>query len=194
MIALDTLVTLVEAHPFLVLLPLAILEGPIVTVAAAWLMRGSVLDLSLVYLICVAGDLIGDVGMFALGRRANALPARWQRRLGITEGRLDRLAEHFRYRAGRTLVLGKLTHSAGFAVLLAAGASGMDVRRFLGWSLLATLPKTLAFVLVGYGFGMALGSVDTWLFRGSLLMLAVIVVAGGLWGLHHHQQRREAPQ
>jgi membrane protein DedA with SNARE-associated domain len=63
------------------------------------------------------------------------------------------LAPRIRTRAGAMLLFGKLTHSAGFAVLLAAGAARVDLRRFLAFNLLGTLPKVLVLVLLGYWFG-----------------------------------------
>jgi membrane protein DedA with SNARE-associated domain len=183
MIALDTLVGIVQAHPFLFLFPLAIVEGPIVTVVAAWLLRGNPWDLAAVFAICVIADLVGDAGLYALGRRAHALSPRWQRRLGLTESRLDRLRDHFRDRGPATLAVGKLTHSAGMAVLLAAGASRMPFGPFVGWNLVATLPKVTGLMALGVAFGAAYGAIDVWIFRISLIMLAIAIVVGGGWML-----------
>jgi membrane protein DedA with SNARE-associated domain len=184
MIALDFLVNLVQAHPFLFLFPLAVVEGPIVTVVAAWLLRDNLWNLAAVYAICVLADLVGDAVLYALGRRAHALSPRWQQRLGLTTDRLGQLNAHFDSHGPTTLAIGKLTHSAGFAVLLAAGASRMPFGRFLGWNLLATLPKTLAFLLIGYAFGAAYGTVDSWIFRVSLILMALITVLCIVWLLH----------
>ena len=181
MIGLDALVRLVEAHPFLVVFPLAIVEGPIVTVVAAWFLRGSLTDLVILYVICVLADLVGDAGFYALGRRAHSLSPKWQRRLALNEDRLLRLESHFKTHGPATLAVGKLTHSVGFAVLIAAGAWGMAFGRFLFWNLLATLPKSLLLVLVGYAFGAAYGAVDAWIFRVSLILLAVLIAGGLFW-------------
>ena len=184
MIALDAVVGSVAAHPFAVLFPLAVLEGPIVTVIAAWLMRDSLWDLTLVYAICVLADLVGDAGLYVLGRRTSSLSPRWRRRLGITEDRLARLWRHFSAHGPATLAIGKLTHSAGLAVLMAAGASGMPFGKFMFWNLLATLPKTFFFVVIGYLFGAAYGAVDSWLFRGSLGVAVALGLAALAWMLH----------
>jgi len=187
MIALDFIYRLIEAHPFLVVFPLAIFEGPIVTVLAAWLLRGSLWDLSAVFLICVAADLVGDAGLYWLGRKAHALNPRWRKRLGLREERLSKLVAHFDSHGGKTLTLGKLTHSVGFAVLLAAGASRMAFAPFMGWNLLATLPKTLFFILIGYSFGAAYSAVDSWIFRASVIILALAALGAAAWVLHRRR-------
>lgn len=181
MVGPDTLVALVQGDGLLLLFPLALVEGPIVTVIAAWLARADPLLLTEVYAVCVAADLLGDLGLYALGRRAPALPPRWRRRLGLGGDRLARLAAHFETRGARTLLLGKLTHSGGFAVLLAAGASHMRLAPFLLFNLLGTLPKTAALMALGYAFGAAYGAIDAWLFRVSALMFLMLAGAALLW-------------
>lgn len=79
------------------------------------------------------------------------------------------------------LLFGKLTHSAGFAVLLAAGAAHVKLRPFLGFNLLGALPKVLVLVLAGYWFGRLYTSLEGdlciiglagFLLAGSVLVLA----------------------
>jgi len=158
-------------YGYAALLPLAVIEGPAVTVFAAFLAAEGMFSLAAVYAIVVLGDLIGDVLYYAVGRwmiggwtrgRAMDRPggrdgdrrrqhgAHWVARL---RRRVGALAPRIRTRAGAMLLFGKLTHSAGFAVLLAAGVAHVPMRRFLAFNLLGTLPKSLVLVLVGYWFG-----------------------------------------
>ena len=124
------------------------------------------------------GDLVGDALHYALGRSGlRRIPERWRHRLRIDEAALDVLGHHFKARGGRTLIVAKLTHSLGFAALIAAGAARMPFLPFLWFNLLGTLPKTLAFLLLGYALGHATAMIDTWLWRGSL----VVIVLGGLF-------------
>jgi membrane protein DedA with SNARE-associated domain len=141
------------------LLPLTAIEGPAVTVFAGFLAAQGLFDLAGVYAVAVLGDLIGDVMYYAVGRWASGRwmvqpksnrQGRWAARL---HQRVSVLAPRIRTRAGAMLLFGKLTHSAGFAVLLAAGAARVDLRRFLAFNLLGTLPKVLVLVLLGYWFG-----------------------------------------
>ncbi len=188
MIQPDQIIEVVRAHGLMFLFPVAVLEGPIVTVIAAWLARAGYFDVFAVYGVCVLADLVGDVMLYALGRRGPHLPERWRRRLGLGGDRLQKLEAHFRDRGPGTLLFGKVTHSAGFAVLLAAGASRMPFGRFLLYNVLATLPKVLLFVLIGYSFGAAYAAIDTYIFRASLVLMALLVVAGGFWLLHRRRQ------
>jgi membrane protein DedA with SNARE-associated domain len=150
---------ILAVYGYAALLPLTAIEGPAVTVFAGFLAAQGLFDLAGVYAVAVLGDLIGDVMYYAVGRWASGRwmvqpkanrHGRWAARL---HQRVSVLAPRIRTRAGAMLLFGKLTHSAGFAVLLAAGAARVDLRRFLAFNLLGTLPKVLVLVLLGYWFG-----------------------------------------
>jgi len=101
----------------------------------------------------------------------------------------DAVAAHFDEKGGRTLLLGKMTHSAGAAVLVAAGLARMPALRF-GWiNLVATVPKSLLFVTIGYGFGSAYARIDNWISRASLVLLGLIVLAGVAWAFNRGNRK-----
>jgi len=174
--------TLVGQYGLWVLAPAAVLEGPIVTVVSVWLARLGMLDLRVVLLMLVLADLLGDVLFYALGRGLlPRLPRALRHRFGLHEARLAALGGHFRDNGPRTLVLGKLTHSAGAVVLVAAGMARMHIGRFLWWNLLATLPKTAGFAVLGWVLGDAYVLIGDWLAVISGAGLAILLAAGGLW-------------
>jgi membrane protein DedA with SNARE-associated domain len=166
----------------------SIVEGPIVTVLSSALAREGLFPLALLAPILVAGDLLGDLLHFALGRYGvRRIPPRWRRALGLGAGRVQALARHFDSKGGRTLVLGKLTHSAGAAVLVAAGMARMPLVPFIGWNLLATLPKTARLIALGWYMGGAWRQIDQWLGRGALVALAMILVLIVIWYYRRRQ-------
>ncbi len=190
---LATIQQLVQTHGLWLLAPVSVLEGPVVTVIAAYMASLGLLNLFAVYVVCVFGDLVGDGILYGLGRFGpRILPGRWQVRMGLKKSRRVGLAGHFRDSGGRTLIIGKLTHSAGAAVLVAAGAGKMPFGSFLLFNLLGTLPKTLLFVILGYMFGYAYHTIDNYIFRVSMVFLLVIVIAGGFWFYHRRIKQKEA--
>lgn len=165
-------ISAIGAQGLPVLVPMAIVEGPIVTIVAGWLAKLGLISVWGAIAALVMADLIGDSILYLIGRRGVArLPERWRRRLGLTDARLAQVAEHFRRHGPRTLVLGKLTHTAGALVLVTAGSARMPVLSFLWWNLLATIPKTAVFFLIGWLFGAALPDVENALFWAAILLL-----------------------
>jgi membrane protein DedA with SNARE-associated domain len=171
---------------------LAVVEGPVVTVLAAFLATEGVLSLPAVYGIAVAGDLTGDLLLYALGRwLSGILPrdeASWR---GKIKQRMDKMKPYVQERAGRLLLFGKLTHSAGFIVLLAAGASRIRLDRFLLFNLLGSLPKSAVFVIIGVFFGRFYGSLNGDL-RIAAAVLFVVICASVAYLFYRRRQAHTA--
>ncbi|MEX1660715.1 DedA family protein [Thioclava sp. 15-R06ZXC-3] len=182
MIGLETLTVLMAKHGLAVIAPVAVLEGPIVTVIAAWLASQHLFSVWSVSAVVILADLVGDMGLYALGRWGlHRLPARWRDKLGLNSERLERNGQHFRDKGVRTLLFGKWTHSAGGPVLVAAGVGRMNIWVFAATNLIATIPKSLLFVALGYQLGAYYGSIDSWITRASLIALGAILLGVTIW-------------
>ena len=179
----DSLVHVMQNYGLWLVGPMAIIEGPIVTVISAYLAKLGYMTLPGVYLVCVAGDLIGDAMYYWIGRAGpKLLPERWLIKLGINAARQMALEGHFAEKGGRTLLLGKWTHSMGLPIMLASGAARMNFSTYMGYNVIGTIPKTAVFVGVGWFLGSAYTAVDTWIWRASLgLTLAAAVILLFIW-------------
>ncbi len=187
MISLDQIVQLMQGHGLWLLAPIAIVEGPIVTVIAGYLAHLGAFSPVAAFIVVVLADLVGDTLFYLFGRfGVRRLPRRWRARLGLGDARLALVTRHFETMGGRTLIIGKLTHTLGALALIAAGLAHMRFLPFLWYNLVATLPKSLFFLLVGYGLGAAYRQVDAWIFWFSLVPL----VALALWLLGRTLKRR----
>ncbi|MDT8856236.1 VTT domain-containing protein [Paracoccaceae bacterium Fryx2] len=175
MIGLESAIALLATQGLPLLAPIAVLEGPIITVIAGYLASLSHIPLVPAFVVLVIADLVGDSLLYGVGRKwGGALPGRLRRLVDADGTRLAQLAAHFGRHGGRTLILGKLTHSAGAAILVAAGIARMPFLPFLWFNLLATIPKTLAFLAIGYGAGHAFAEIDRWISWGSLAVVLLI--------------------
>lgn len=182
------LLTLLHDNGVAILAPLAVLEGPVVTILAGWLASIGVIGLYKAYMVVVLADLVGDSGFYLLGRFApNAVPGRLRARLGLSPRGLVRMRSNFRTQGPRILLIGKITHAAGFAVLIAAGMARMRFGTFLLFNLLGTLPKSAAFLALGYVVGSATARIENWLTAVSVIVLAL----AALWALRHWFAGRE---
>jgi len=113
------------------LAPLAVVEGPVVAIIATALAKRGVLELGQVLLLLL-GDLAGDLLLYALGRLVpGAMTRALARRRRPDDEKQLALEAMFHAAGGRALIVGKLTHFAGFAVLLAAGIAKMPLGRFV---------------------------------------------------------------
>jgi membrane-associated protein len=188
-----SLVSVLEAHPYLWLFPLAVVEGPLVAMVAGSMVSLGLVSWPLAYPLVVAADLVGDTAFYVLGRFWHRP---WVRhalgRLGVKRSSLDRLEALFRKRGARVLVGGKLTHFAGAPVLAAAGLARVGYGRFLLWNLVATIPKSAALMAVGYLFGW---QAVRYLDHGSALLLLVslaVIACLVAWKLSTRDRREDS--
>lgn len=184
MFSSDTLEALIRSHGLLIMTPLVILEGPLVTVIAGYLARLHYFSLSAVFIMVLAVEVFGDILFYSLGRwviNADGQPPGWLARLGLTQARLEKMVKSFEHKGGRLLVIAKLTHSAGALVLTGAGMARMPLGPFLFYNILAAIPKSLFLLSIGWMFGDVLAQVNNGLQYVSLFLLIVLGVAMVIW-------------
>ncbi|MGA9855571.1 MAG: VTT domain-containing protein [Gammaproteobacteria bacterium] len=144
----------ISLYGYLAVFLLSIIEGPLVTVFAAFLAAQGILNVFAVSATVVAGDLVGDMLIYGVGRwLLGRLPWRLSIRSRAFRNRIRLLCIDITQRAGHFLLIGKLTHAVGFAVLLAAGAARIRLSVFVLYNILGTLPKSCVLVVIGYFFG-----------------------------------------
>jgi len=137
-------------YGLVLLLPWAVIEGPIVSILAGVLCARGGLSWALVLPVLVLGDLIGDGLYYAAGRLTHSWLHRMAPRLGIPLARGEALAARVAARSTHMLLIGKWTHAIGALVLVAAGAARIGLARFMLVNLLATLPKSALLLGLGY--------------------------------------------
>ena len=169
------LAAVIAEYGIAILAPLAVVEGPIVTIVAAYMASLKLLDLGNVILCVIIADVVGDCILYAMGRGLlDWLPLSIRRKFGVSRRRMAQMIRTFRDNGVRLLVIGKLTHAVGFAVLFAAGAARMPFLTFVLANLLATIPKSLILVAIGYMFGSAHAVMAEWFSVGSVIVLGLM--------------------
>lgn len=182
MISLTTIELLIKNYGYIVFFILAVIEGPIATIIAAFLASLGFLNVVIVYAVAIAGDLVGDVLYYSIGLAGKKRLVRRGKFLGITKEKMTSIAKHFETKGGKTIFLGKVTHSLGFVVLITAGLVGMPMIEFLGYNFLGTIPKSLIFTIVGYYFGHAYQSINTYLdYLGFIAFGLIVLSALAYW-------------
>lgn len=191
MVSHDTILSLLSDFGLWIIGAVALVEGPVVTVLSGALAQQGVFPLWPLAMILLAGDVLGDLLHYMLGRYGLArIPHHWRLRVRLGPEKLSQLVGLFDRAGGRMLVLAKLTHSAGAVVLAAAGLARMPLLPFLLWNTLAAMPKTAALMALGWFAGDAWAQIELWLNWGPIAGLALLGLAGfALW-----VRRKPCPQ
>ncbi len=141
------------AHGSALILPLAVIEGPVVSVLSGFLSAQGYFVWYWVLCLLVCGDLIGDMIYYWVGRTGGGALAGLGRRAGMDRILTPELRHGLTENATRVLVIGKWTHSIGCVVLIGSGMLRLPLPGFMLVNLLATLPKSAVLFGLGYFVG-----------------------------------------
>jgi len=178
-----------EYYKYFVIFPLAFFEGPIITIIVGFLSSLGYINIFFAYLTIVAGDLASDVMYFWFGNKGGSkFIAKWGRYFGITQQYAESLEKYFDKYAGKVLFLGKISHGIGTAFLVAAGLAKMPFIKFFFYNSLATLLKSLVLILIGYYFGYAFATINSYLQKIAVLSVNVGVTFFIAYLLYYHKK------
>ncbi len=149
-------------------------------------------QISIVALIALvwACAVAGDCTSYFLGRRlGRGFLERHGPKLKITEERLDKVDGFFDRHGGATILIGRFIGLVRALAPFLAGASRMQLRRFLPYDILGAGLWSALFCLLGYFFWQSLGTVEKYIGRGAAAFTAIVVVA--LAGIFAVRLRRD---
>ncbi len=129
--------------------------------------------IALVWFCAVAGDLTS----YTLGRRlGRRFLVRHGPRLKITEERLQKVEGFFDRHGGSTILIGRFIGLVRALAPFLAGASKLELRRFLAYDILGAGLWSALFCLLGYFFWQSLGTVEKYIGRGAAAFTGLVVI------------------
>lgn len=163
-------------YTYQIFFPLAVVEGPIITIIAGFLVSQHYLGFVPIYCLAVTADLTGDCLYYAFaasgGKKFIRRFGHW---IGISLDQVEEVKAHFKKHRGKTLIIGKLTQLPGLAILLAAGLVRMPLLEFVWFNFVASIPKTAVLLIVGYYFGKAFEQINSYATYVSLVSLGLCI-------------------
>jgi membrane protein DedA with SNARE-associated domain len=181
---------LITHYGYVVIFPIAVVEGPIISIISGFLVSLHLLNIYAVFIILILGDLVGDTLYYYIGYfGAGPFVRRWGHVFGISEDNLLTFESHFKKHETVALLLGK-TQPTGSLVLATAGFMKIKFNRFLLINLFGTTLKTTILLGVGYYFGKSYVAIDNYLTKGGLILVAVSI-GGLLLYIEHHRRPKK---
>ncbi|MBI3633524.1 MAG: hypothetical protein HY226_04500 [Candidatus Vogelbacteria bacterium] len=176
---MDYLITLLSRYGYIMLLPAAIFEGPIVTVVAGFLSTFSILNPILVYITVVVGDIIGDSFCYALGWfKTGTIVSAITKMLKIGDAEINRVKKYFDVHHRKAVAMSKLFHGIGVAGLITAGHIKVPFWRYISTCFSITIFQVAAFLTLGVFFGSSYLAINQYLnnFATATILGGVAVV------------------
>jgi membrane protein DedA with SNARE-associated domain len=136
------------------MLPLMIIEGPVVTIIASMLAALGAFNVFVVLILSIAGDMIGDAILYYLGSHFGMRFVRgFGRYMGMTESLVERMKKYFEHHGGKTVFAVKSTTGLSWVTFVTAGIVKMDFKKFMKYSFLGGIIWSSFLVSMGYFYG-----------------------------------------
>jgi len=143
-----------QQHGYWIMLPLMIIEGPIVTVVAAMLSSLGAFNIYVVFVLSIMGDVVVDVIFYFLGYIFGLrFVKNFGKYIGVTEKLVDQMEKYFIRHGGKTIFAVKATTGLCWATFTAAGIIKMRFYKFIKYSLLGGFVWSGFLVAMGYFYG-----------------------------------------
>lgn len=153
--------------------------GETALLAGAALARFGGLRLPWVIATAISGAILGDNLGFLIGRRGGrALVERYGAPVGLTSARLGQFDRFFEQHGANTVFIARFVTGLRVFGALLAGASGLSWKRFLFYNASGAVAWATIFGTVGYILAYSWQTLEQWIGRTGLILLAAVAIAG----------------
>ena len=147
---------LILAYRYFIIVPLTLIEGPIVMMVSGVLLGLGYFDFWILYAVLMGSDLLADIIWYWLGYHYGyRFMARYGKYVSIEEKEISAVRKLFHRYHDRILIISKLTMGFGFAVvtLFTAGLSHVPFKKYLMLNFLGQIVWTAVLMGIGYYLG-----------------------------------------
>jgi membrane protein DedA with SNARE-associated domain len=150
---------LILQYRYWILIPLSLIEGPVVAFVAGTLASFGYFDIYFLAVFFLIRDLGLDGMYYAIGHfgRRSAFAERMLAKIGITDDHLGKVHELWERRPFTTMFIGKLSYGIASAFIVVAGMVKMPLRVFFKYGAMVAVLEYGTLLLAGYFLGASLG-------------------------------------
>jgi membrane protein DedA with SNARE-associated domain len=169
---------LIIEYRYWILIPLAIVEGPIVAFIAGTLASLNYFNIYILVLIMFVRDLGLDAIWYGLGYWGSAtkFAKRMLARMKVTEGHINDVRLLWEKKPIRTMFIGKLSYGISGAFVVAAGTVKMPLKKFFACGAIVTVCQYGGLLALGYFFGQVYGASLTGIVQNIQYVIAGITL------------------
>ncbi len=188
----EYLTQLILEYRYWILIPLSMIEGPVVAFVAGTLAALGYFNVFFLMFFFFARDMIMDGFYYTLGYHGGRTETarKLLRKMGIEESHLEDIRKLWEKHAGKTMFLGKLSYGIASSFIALAGTVRMPLRKFFGWGAIVAMAQFWTLILLGYFFGESFGDISNVINSIHYVILGITVV-GILYYIFSRYMRKE---
>jgi membrane protein DedA with SNARE-associated domain len=139
-------------YKYQAIFPIAVLEGPIITIISGFLVSRGHLSLFPALLVVFSGDVVSDTVFYLVGKGGRHI-IQYLKFIHISEERLEKLENQFSGAPWKTMIVAKVSYGLGTVFMFASGASRMSFKKFLEYILSLDFIRSFILLTIGFYFG-----------------------------------------
>jgi membrane protein DedA with SNARE-associated domain len=184
---------LIIQYRYLILLPLALIEGPVVAFITGTLASVGYFNIFVLALFFFARDMGMDALYYYLGYYGghSAFAQRILKRVHVTEDHLEGVRLLWEHHPLSTMFIGKLSYGIGSTFVAVAGMVKMRVTTFFKYGALVAITQYWSLLALGYFFGNSFGGSISNILSNIQYVIAGVGVVITIYYLVSWRLRRE---
>ena len=190
--SVESITPLIIEYRYWILVPLSIVEGPIVAFVAGTLAATGYFNIYALGVFFFVRDMVMDALYYGLGHFGGrtSLAQRLLHRIGVRQNHLEEVRTLWERHAGATMFLGKLSYGIASSFIVVAGMVRMPLGKFFGWGALAAVAQYGVLLLLGYFFGNTLGGGAVVVLERAQYVLAAIALVAAIYYIGSRYARK----
>jgi len=184
---------LIIEYRYVILVPLAIVEGPIVAFVAGTAASLGYFNLYALMAVFFVRDMGMDAFYYYSGYFGwqSPLAKKMLGKINIEESQLDEVRLLWEKYPAKTMFVGKLSYGIAQAFIVVAGMVKMRLRKFFGYGALVAIAQYGTLLLLGYFFGNAFGGNTAVIVQNIQYVIAgIVVVISGYYALRWYMRKK----
>lgn len=162
---------------YLLMFVLMLIEGPVITAAGAFAAALGFFSVWVVFVLSILGNIIPDIIYYFLGYWGRErFVDKYGRYFGLSKKNIDYVESLMKKHSVKTLVLIKTFPLMATPGLIAVGIMRMDLKKYIKWCTIITIPSSLLYLVIGYYFGTAYHYMVRYIQIGEYLFLFFVLV------------------
>ncbi len=178
---MQTAILLILQYKYFILFPIAVVEGPVISLVVGFLVSIGTLELVPAYLIMICGDLIPDIAVYFVGHYSNksTLITKFFNNPKFGLGNVDVIGKLWTHHFKKTIFLAKLAYGLSTPLLASAGFFKVNFKRFISYIIPIALMEHVILFTIGYYLGFSYFTAIRYIkYFGIIVALALILFIG----------------
>jgi membrane protein DedA with SNARE-associated domain len=174
----QAIINLILTYRYVILFPLACIEGPLLALVVGFLIHGGYFSILPAYLLMCSGDFFPDIFYYYLGRfgKQKNLLEKYGSKSQFVTNNFPFIEKMWHEHGFKTMFLSKLAYGLSTPLLISSGLTKMSLKRFISYAFPITLFQYGVILTLGYYLGSSYELATKYIQSAGLIVAAALII------------------